>query len=88
VEHEEAPAARTAGCEFLRWKIWKSAGFWPGALMTKMMDLDQLVAKYPTINGKGVAIADIDSGLNFNHPIFFRPHLDQSRRDRRQRHRR
>ena len=36
----------------------------------QMMDLDQLVAKYPTINGKGVAIADIDSGINFNHPIF------------------
>ncbi|HEV8378952.1 MAG TPA: carbohydrate-binding protein [Tepidisphaeraceae bacterium] len=36
----------------------------------QMMDLDQLVAKYPTINGKGVAIADIDSGISFYHPVF------------------
>lgn len=36
----------------------------------QQMDLDQLVAKYPSINGKGVAIADIDSGINFNHPVF------------------
>lgn len=36
----------------------------------QQMDLDQLVAKYPTINGKGWAIADIDSGLNFTHPVF------------------
>src|SRR5206468_10279415 len=36
----------------------------------QQMDLDQLVAKYPTINGKGETIVDIDSGINFNHPIF------------------
>ena len=36
----------------------------------QQMDLDQLVAKYPTINGKGVAIADIDSGISFTHPVF------------------
>src|SRR5436189_5532911 len=36
----------------------------------QMMDLDQLVAKYPPINGKGVVIADIDSGISFTHPVF------------------
>src|SRR5215208_2435344 len=36
----------------------------------QQMDLDQLVAKYPSINGQGVAIADIDSGINFSHPVF------------------
>src|SRR5438034_9392971 len=34
----------------------------------QMMDLDQLVAKYPTIDGRGVAIVDIDSGISFTHP--------------------
>jgi subtilisin family serine protease len=34
----------------------------------QMMDLDQLIAKYPTIDGRGVTIVDIDSGINFQHP--------------------
>src|SRR5205823_6156778 len=36
----------------------------------QQMNLDQLVAKYPSINGKGVVIADIDSGISFTHPVF------------------
>ncbi|HEV8605733.1 MAG TPA: carbohydrate-binding protein [Tepidisphaeraceae bacterium] len=34
----------------------------------QMMDLDQAISKYPTINGAGVAIVDIDTGISFSHP--------------------
>ena len=34
----------------------------------QMMDLDQLAAKYPTIDGRGQVIVDIDSGISFTHP--------------------
>src|SRR3982750_887496 len=33
-----------------------------------LMDQDLSVSKYPSINGNGQLIVDIDSGINFNHP--------------------
>jgi hypothetical protein len=33
-----------------------------------LMDQDYAVSKYPSINGNGQVIVDIDSGINFNHP--------------------
>src|SRR5687768_18588149 len=32
-----------------------------------LIDLDAAAAKYPTVNGKGVAIANLDTGINFSH---------------------
>src|SRR6185369_12590240 len=33
-----------------------------------LMDQDLAVGKFPSIQGKGQLIVDIDSGINFNHP--------------------
>ena len=35
--------------------------------VTQVIDQDDAIEKYPNINGRGVAIADLDTGISFNH---------------------
>jgi subtilisin family serine protease len=35
--------------------------------LPQVIDQDVAASKYPSINGKGVAIADLDTGISFNH---------------------
>lgn len=41
--------------------------FFAWGAFPNLIDLDAAASKYPTVNGKGVAIADLDTGINFNH---------------------
>jgi subtilisin family serine protease len=35
--------------------------------VTQVIDQDDAIAKYPSVNGRGVVIADLDTGISFNH---------------------
>src|SRR5438270_255256 len=41
----------------------------PWGIFPKLIRQDVAAAAYPQINGKGVSIAVIDSGVDYNHPV-------------------